>query len=211
MEATILLDNGHGENTAGKRSPKLPDGKQIFEYEFNRDIVNRVHERLQAFGVQSIILVPEKTDVSLTERYKRANKYASLNPILISVHANAFGDGTTFNDANGWEAYTTPGLTQADYLCKFMYQAATEVFGTTFDIRDKQIYSELPSLPGKEADFAILRGSTMPAVLTENLFMTNSKEAKFMMSEEGRNIITELHFRAIFYYMHWDGDIKLFQ
>mgnify|MGYP000817767973 FL=1 len=34
----ILIDNGHGRATAGKRSPVWPDGKQLFEYEFNRDI-----------------------------------------------------------------------------------------------------------------------------------------------------------------------------
>ena len=38
----IVLDNGHGENTPGKRSPKLEDGSQFFEWEFNRDIVNRI-------------------------------------------------------------------------------------------------------------------------------------------------------------------------
>lgn len=32
----ILIDNGHGRATAGKRSPVWPDGKQLFEYEFNR-------------------------------------------------------------------------------------------------------------------------------------------------------------------------------
>ena len=31
----ILIDNGHGRATAGKRSPVWPDGKQLFEYEFN--------------------------------------------------------------------------------------------------------------------------------------------------------------------------------
>ena len=42
----ILLDNGHGKNCAGKRSPKLEDGSQFFEYEFNRDIVRRIAEKL---------------------------------------------------------------------------------------------------------------------------------------------------------------------
>ena len=37
----ILLDNGHGYDTPGKRSPIWPDGSQLFEWEFNRDIVSR--------------------------------------------------------------------------------------------------------------------------------------------------------------------------
>ena len=44
----ILIDNGHGRATAGKRSPVWPDGKQLFEYEFNRDIARRVHEAARA-------------------------------------------------------------------------------------------------------------------------------------------------------------------
>jgi N-acetylmuramoyl-L-alanine amidase len=37
-----ILDNGHSKATPGKRSPKLEDGRQFFEYEFNRDIVKRL-------------------------------------------------------------------------------------------------------------------------------------------------------------------------
>ena len=33
---TILLDNGHGCDTPGKRSPVWPDGRQLLEWEFNR-------------------------------------------------------------------------------------------------------------------------------------------------------------------------------
>ena len=29
----VLLDNGHGENTPGKRSPKWSDGSQLKTYE----------------------------------------------------------------------------------------------------------------------------------------------------------------------------------
>jgi len=45
---TWLLDPGHGGfidgvyQTAGKRSPMFPDGSQVFEGEFNRDIVRRI-------------------------------------------------------------------------------------------------------------------------------------------------------------------------
>ena len=38
MKPIVILDNGHGEETAGKRSPVWGDGSQLFEWEFNRDI-----------------------------------------------------------------------------------------------------------------------------------------------------------------------------
>ena len=53
----ILLDNGHGENTPGKRSPVWPDGTQLYEYEFNRDIARRVHNALRGRGVDCELLV----------------------------------------------------------------------------------------------------------------------------------------------------------
>ena len=45
---TWLLDPGHGGiidgvyQTAGKRSPKFPDGSVLYEGEFNRDVVGRI-------------------------------------------------------------------------------------------------------------------------------------------------------------------------
>ena len=48
-----IFDNGHGGlvdgvyQTPGKRSPVWPDGKQLFEGEFNRAIVNRLMDKLQ--------------------------------------------------------------------------------------------------------------------------------------------------------------------
>ena len=44
----ILLDNGHGEETPGKCSPVWPDGSRLREYEFARDIVRRIFDRLHA-------------------------------------------------------------------------------------------------------------------------------------------------------------------
>ena len=47
----ILLDNGHGYDTPGKRSPIWPDGSQLFEWEFNRDIVSRIEILLKKAGI----------------------------------------------------------------------------------------------------------------------------------------------------------------
>lgn len=73
----ILIDNGHGRATAGKRSPVWPDGKQLFEYEFNRDIARRMHEALTARGTDSVPVVPEIDDIPLAERTRRVNEIAA--------------------------------------------------------------------------------------------------------------------------------------
>ncbi len=66
----ILIDNGHGVNTPGKRSP---DGR-FLEYRYNREIARAVVEHLQLRGYDTELVVPEKEDISLKERVNRANK-----------------------------------------------------------------------------------------------------------------------------------------
>ena len=49
----VLLDNGHGENTPGKRSPKWSDGSQLFEWEYAREIAKGVYNQLRAKGIDA--------------------------------------------------------------------------------------------------------------------------------------------------------------
>ena len=60
----ILLDNGHGIEIPGKRSP---DGV-LLEYAYNREIARAIHEHLQLRGIDSELVVPEEADISLYER-----------------------------------------------------------------------------------------------------------------------------------------------
>ena len=53
----VLLDNGHGENTPGKRSPKWSDGSQLFEWEYAREIAKGVYNQLRAKGIDAELLV----------------------------------------------------------------------------------------------------------------------------------------------------------
>ena len=66
----ILIDNGHGHNTPGKRSP---DGK-FREYAYNREIAKRIVAELQNKGYDAELLVPESEDITLQERVRRTNE-----------------------------------------------------------------------------------------------------------------------------------------
>ena len=68
----ILLDNGHGFDTAGKRSP---DG-HFREYAYNRYLAFLIRERLTALGLDCQIVVPKREDISLKERCRRVNAVA---------------------------------------------------------------------------------------------------------------------------------------
>lgn len=183
----IILDNGHGKETPGKRSPKWEDGSQLFEYEFNRDIVRRIAEKLKQHNIPYYILVPELEDISLSERCKRANNIYKDNKdcMLLSIHANA-GGGT------GWEAYTSIGNTKSDTYATILYQKAKKYF-PNWKIREDKTDGD----PDKEDNFYILKNTSCPAVLTENFFMDTKKDCAYILSEEGRENIANMHVNAI--------------
>lgn len=91
----VILDNGHGNNTLGKRSPVWNDGTQLYEWKFNRILVREIKRRLDNLGIENVILVPEDHDVSLGERCRRVNSIYKdrKDAFLISIHGNA-GGGT---------------------------------------------------------------------------------------------------------------------
>lgn len=184
----IILDNGHGYDTAGKRSPIWSDGKQLLEWEFNRDVVKRIAQKLQAKGIVPVILVPEEIDISLSQRVARVNKIAkdnAGNAILISVHGNA-GGGT------GWECFTSVGKTKSDVYASIMCDEFKREFPNKrmrFDMSDGD--------PDKESDFYILKKTTCPAILTENFFMDTEADCRLMMEFDGRERIANAHVSAI--------------
>ena len=87
----VLIDNGHGIETPGKRSP---DGR-FREYKYNREIARAVVEHLQLRGIDAELLVPEGNDIPLKERVRRANKitcqigHPVQETIIVSIHVNA--------------------------------------------------------------------------------------------------------------------------
>jgi len=188
MSKLIILDNGHGSDTAGKRSPVWEDGSQLFEYEFNRDIVKRISVLLNDAGIPHCVLVPELTDISLETRVRRANAlYNELgkNACLISIHANA-GGGT------GWECYTSVGKTKSDEYATIICRQFEKDFPEW-----KMRFDNSDGDPDKESPFYILKNTNCPAILTENFFMDTEKDCRFIMSEEGRDRIARAHADAI--------------
>ena len=66
----ILIDDGHGIQTKGKRSP---DGT-LLEYAYTRDLARQIVKILQSRGYDSELLVPEDDDIPLSERVRRVNE-----------------------------------------------------------------------------------------------------------------------------------------
>lgn len=188
------LDAGHAEETPGKRSPKFEDGSQLFEYEFNRSIVDKLKSRLEKAGIEYFIVTPEKVkDIGLTVRAKRVNDHKTTKKkILISIHANANGMGKDWDDANGWEIWTTPGQTKSDIVAEIFFEAHKREF-KDFKMRSDRTDKD----NDKEAKFTIIQAVSCPAILTENFFYTNKHEATLLKDEFFRDRIAEAHFQAI--------------
>ena len=200
----ILIDNGHGTLTKGKRSP---DGK-LLEYAYTRELARQIVSILQYRGYDSELLVPEDDDIPLSERVRRVNEicltYKPSCPaptghpdvILISLHINAAGDGTKWMNATGWSCYTCKGQTESDRLATCLYEAAIK---NVPDRRIRKDYSD--GDPDWEENFYILRHSLCPAVLTENFFMDSLYDRDFLLNEAGKQAIVDTHIEGIIKYI----------
>lgn len=190
----ILLDNGHGLNCLGKRSP---DGK-LKEYAYAREIVQRIYSSLKDLGYNPHILVPETNDISLSVRVKRANQLYSANnkkALLISVHCNAAGSDNNWHSARGWSVHVAQNASSnSKKLADCLKNAA--------DKEGLKVRLQYPDKSYWVQSLAICRDTNCPAVLTENLFQDNKEDVEFLLSEEGKKKITELHVNGIINYLN---------
>lgn len=159
----IMIDAGHGPETKGKRSP---DGR-LREFHFNSPVANEVKKHLMAIGHTVIFSHDTKQDVPLNERTALANRLKV--DLFVSIHANAFGSG--FNAVSGIETFTFHASSEgAKRLSSFVHQALLLTTGRK-------------NRGEKQADFAVLRDTRMPAILIECGFMTNQEELALLKSE----------------------------
>lgn len=198
----FLLDPGHGGmidgiyQTEGKRSPVWEDGTQLFEGVSNRDFILRITKELEARDISYINLVDTEIDTPLKIRtdlanylYSNEQKKKKRKMIYISVHSDAFHK----RSARGWSVFTSPGQTLSDKVAEIVALKWKEHFP-----KGKLRADESDGDLDKEAKFWVLRKTIMPAILTENFFMTNKHECQeILMNEEGRQKIAALHYEAI--------------
>ena len=192
----ILIYAGHGKDTPGKKSPD----SSLMEWKFNREIARRVQKILSSYGWDTRLVVEDDWDMSLKQRYLKVNKicdeYGAGNVILVSVHVNAAGDGSKWLNGRGWECWTTVGQTNSDKLAEELYKSAKLHLPDTIMRTDKKDGDS-----DKEKNFTLLYKAKCPAVLTENLFMDNKEECEWLLSEEGKKTITNIHVDGILKYI----------
>lgn len=187
------IDNGHGALTPGKRSPVLPDGRQLLEYEFNRDISARIFTALDRIGVAYYDIIPEvQVGNFLTERVDRANRLSSSLPkLFVSIHGNA-GPAPTLQDftddtVRGIETWFYHGSTNGRNMAAVFQRHLIERTGMV----NRHLRSKVTG------QFYVLRATRMPAVLTENGFYNNRFDLMVMLTDEFRQQVADAHVAAI--------------
>lgn len=181
----IIMGDGHGDETAGKRTPPFPDGKVIKENQFNKPVVNLMEKDAKRLGFKTFQVAPEDYDVPLVTRSSRANttyakykeelKAQGINltgkviAIYISIHFNALL-GTWESKAEGIETHHYPGSVSGTRLAQCIQNHIKQ--GTP------QIDRGI-----KASNFHVLRETVMPAALVEGGFMDNRREASLMLDE----------------------------
>lgn len=189
----VLIDNGHGVDTKGKRS----FDETFFEWEYTRRVAREVVKRLSDGGINAQLLTPEDKDITITERVKRVNQHVDTlgkdEVVVISIHNDAFG--TDWNTANGWSVFVYNSASEnSKELADYLHDAAKE--------QGLKIRYYKPTQNYWQAGYGILRSTKCPAALTENLFYTNKKDKEFLESEEGFEKIVTLHVEGIAAYVN---------
>lgn len=159
MPVLIVVDPGHGGDDPGAT------GFDLIEKDLTLKISKRIVTEMLRY--QCTVRLTRKNDssVSLAARADLANSLKA--DFFLSIHINAGG-------GSGFESY--------------IYRQAPDVSARYQDAIHSQIVSYLKQYGEadrgrKKAGFAVLRLTKMPAVLLENLFIDNSKDAHLLADQ----------------------------
>jgi N-acetylmuramoyl-L-alanine amidase len=166
-----VLDPGHGGGDPGAVANGLREKDLTLKIAlYARDYIHELYE-----GVKVYLTREKDVFLSLSERADFANRLNADH--FCSIHINAGG-------GKGFESYIYNG----SYPSKPKTQALRNVLHDTI-VSETGFYNR----GKKEANYAVLRETNMPAVLTENGFIDNSSDAAFLKSDDNLRKIALAH------------------
>lgn len=165
----IILDPGHG----GKDPGAIFDG--AIEANFNLSIALKIRMHLEKLLPYAKVLMTRETDVyvSLADRVAFCNKHrnSEINDVFfISIHCNA----ALSDIARGMEVYVSQ-MTRRSQLSDRMASSISSFLKRA----GWRVRSRL-NTDYKQANFYVLNHTFCPAVLVENLFITNGEDRKLL-------------------------------
>lgn len=166
----IVIDPGHGGVDTGCSR----DG--VMESGINLQIANRLAEKLQELGFETLLLrQDDETDVSLEDRVaKTASAKADL---FVSIHQNAVEEDA--DDIKGIETWYYEGIEGSERLAELVHQQTVEKTGAVD--RGTQNTTEL----------YVLRNNSVPACLIETAFLSSRSERRKIADGEYQEQIAQ--------------------
>jgi len=121
--------------------------------------------------------------MELSQRASYANKWGA--DIFVSPHLNASADGK----GNGFESYVYTNASQASVSLQNMVHPEI--------LKTMKGFGQIADRGKKRANHAVTRLTNMPAILTENLFVTNAADAAKLKADGFLKAVGEAHARGI--------------
>lgn len=201
----VAIDAGHGMHTEGKQSVPMSKnlyidnklvrekGKIIKENEWNRGVSEYLSAALKRCGIDTMFTadMTGKTDIPLSTRANTANKKGA--DILISNHYNARGNCDTWQSrVKGLLVLRTKNASSKSIKLGKLAAKHLEK-----DIDYEYSYGLMRDVDMSGFTLAILRQTTMPAILIEYGFMDYEKEAKLMLDKKHQEKCAEAVAKAV--------------
>lgn len=183
----IVIDPGHGGEDTGAISQNNVNEKDIV-----LDISLKLGEKLEENNFK--VYFTRKSDKALgnTVRSDIINRAKFINArnadIFLSIHLN----GSDIESAKGVESYSR-FLDEKSYLLAESIQDELSSIEYTKDRGIKET---------NEKSLGILRYTNITGVLLELGFITNSEDEKYLISEEGQDIIVDCILNGILNYFN---------
>jgi N-acetylmuramoyl-L-alanine amidase len=158
----ICLDPGHGGKDPGAI------GFGLHEADVCLKLAKMVSEELGKYeGVAVTLTRWDDRYISLSERAAYANQKGA--DYFISLHNNA-GPAS----AHGFESYVYEQPSTASEAYQNVLHETVAAYMAKYGVRDRG---------KKRANYAVVRETKMPAILLENLFITNERENKLLRDD----------------------------
>ena len=180
MANLVVLDPGHGGSDPGAV------GHGLKEKELVLAICKRTSAALRRDYKVEVALTREDNDtfVELGDRAEFANDRRAT--AFVSVHINAAANSA----ARGFETYRhtgAPADSRAARLQAEVHEAVMEAIRRDGVVDRRE----------KTANFAVLRETAMPAILTETLFISNAADAALLRDDAFLMKVAEAHATGI--------------
>jgi N-acetylmuramoyl-L-alanine amidase len=160
MSVYVVIDPGHGGKDPGASAHGLAE----------KDVVLQISKKMNDYfgeykGVTVSLTRWDDRYLDLNERADFAN--ARNCDLFLSIHINS----ASSSQAEGFETYIHPDAASKTKNHQNQLHSTITNYLSRYQIKDRG---------KKQANFAVLRNTKMPAILIENLFITNERENQLL-------------------------------